>query len=225
MIAEARDARGFPDDRDLARALGAAQLVENRVEIAKLRLRRGRFQLVARTPLRARPPVPGIALRRRASATRIARPMRCSAPPAGTACRSRAPPAPIAASTCVNSSRGSTASMPVAFTASSPGKRPGPYISFSRRSLRGFRNSVDRLRAAVDHQDGARLHHACQVEELVALAQRLFAGTLRGALQDGDAVADLRHHAGAPRGVLLRRKDIREDRLRRKGHRQTRIAR
>ena len=69
-----------------------------------------------------------------------------------------------------------------------PGYRPGPNIRCSRRSLRGCRNTVDVLRAAVDHEDRPRLHDAAQVEELVVLPERLFARPLGGALDDGDPV-------------------------------------
>ena len=74
---------------------------------------------------------------------------------------------------------------------------------------------------AVDDQNGTRFHHARDVEELVRLAQRLLAGTLGGALNDGDAIADLEHHAGAPGGIFGRRKDIGENGLRGRGKNHT----
>ena len=43
--AEAGDARRFPDDRNLARALHRAQRVDDRVEVLDLGLRRRGFQL------------------------------------------------------------------------------------------------------------------------------------------------------------------------------------
>src|SRR5581483_1561848 len=73
------------------------------------------------------------------------------------------------------------------------------------------------VRLAIDDEDGARFHDAAHVEELIALAQRLFAGTLGSALQDGDTVADPFHYVCAPRGVLLGGKDVGEYRLRKDG--------
>jgi hypothetical protein len=48
---------------------------------------------------------------------------------------------------------------------------------------------------------------------LIALAQRLFARTLSGSLQDGYAVANLLHYFCSASGKFSRRKNIREYRL------------
>jgi len=46
-------------------------------------------------------------------------------------------------------------------------------------------------------------------QELIALPERLLAGTLGRALEDRDGVADLFHDAGTPRRELLGREDLR----------------
>ena len=76
------------------------------------------------------------------------------------------------------------------------------------------------VRAPVDRQNRPRLHHAGKVEELVGLAQRLFAGTLRSPLYDRHRVADLGHHACAPGGVFRGRKHVGNYGLRRQRQRQ-----
>ena len=69
------------------------------------------------------------------------------------------------------------------------------------------------FRAAVDQQDRARLDDAAEIEELVALAERLLAGALGRALQDRDSIADLRHDARTASGVFVGREDVGEDGL------------
>ena len=81
------------------------------------------------------------------------------------------------------------------------------------------------LRAPVDGHDRPRFGHAGQVEELVALAERLFAWTFRSALENRDGVADPLHDAPAATRELFEREDFgaREHRLgrrRRRGDRE-----
>jgi hypothetical protein len=54
------------------------------------------------------------------------------------------------------------------------------------------------LGPAVDRHNHPRFGDSREVEELIALPERLLAGTLGRALEDGDGVADLHHDAGAP---------------------------
>ena len=74
------------------------------------------------------------------------------------------------------------------------------------------------LRTAVDRDDRPRLDDARQVEELIGLAERLFARSLGGALQNRDRVADALDDLRAARSKLLRRKNLcaGEHRLRRR---------
>ncbi len=113
----------------------------------------------------------------------------------------------------LKSSRGRTASMPVSFTASSPGIQAGPEHALLAHFIARIQEERGFFRFAVDRQNGARLDHAADVEELIALTQRLLAGALGGPLQDGDGVADLFHHARAAGGVFIGWKDVGENRL------------
>ena len=56
--------------------------------------------------------------------------------------------------------------------------------------------------------DRARLDDPGEIEELVALAERLFAAAFGRALKDGDAVADSFDHLRASRGELLGRENL-----------------
>ncbi len=129
----------------------------------------------------------------------------------------------IASSSAWNSSRGDTLSMPVAFTRLVPGVEPGTEHHGLATLVARVEEQPGAAGAAVDHQNRPRLYHAGQIEELIRLAQRLLPGPFGGALYDGHRVADLRHHLGAPGRVLIRREDIREDRLRRQGPARVRV--
>ena len=71
--AEAGDAGGLADDRDLTRAFGDAQRVEDRIEVLDLGLRRRRLQLRDERLLARDPSVPRVLPRRAPERCRIAR--------------------------------------------------------------------------------------------------------------------------------------------------------
>ena len=130
-----------------------AQRVEDRIEVADLRLRRGAPSASRRTPPRAthgRPTDPAVVARARAAA--IAGRWLAEHFGAERRVDRRGRRAPARASAAANSSRGSDR---VDARAPAPRRRraraPGPNMRCSRRSSRGCRNSVVRLRAAVDH--------------------------------------------------------------------------
>ena len=109
--------------------------------------------------------------------------------------------------------------MPVAFDGFVAGIEAGTEHSL----LAGFVARIEEQRrllcAPINDQQRARFHYAGDVEELVALAERLLAGTFGGPLHDRHRIADLLHHLRAPHGVLIGRKDISEDGLRAGGER------
>ena len=104
-----------------------------------------------------------------------------------------------------------TRSMPVRFTACVARRQDRPLgalgIRIARRDVQRRR-----LRAAVDHEDGAGHLDAGQVEELVALPELLVRRRFRRPLHHDDAVADGLHHAGPARGELVFRKRVGEER-------------
>ena len=123
----------------------------------------------------------------------------------------------MAASASANCSLASTFEMPVSFTASGPGASIGAFGAFHALVARR-QEQRRRLCSPVDDEDRARHLDAGQVEELVALAKLEVAGTLRRALQDGDAVADLGHQPRTARREFLGRKRVGEERPGRRRH-------
>ena len=82
-------------------------------------------------------------------------------------------------------------------------------------------------RPPVDGDDRPRLGDSRQVEELVALPERLLARPLGRTLHNGDRVADALQQAGPPRGEFLGRKNFgsRKYRLRHRTRGEERAAR
>ena len=207
--AEAGDARRLADDGDLPRALDGAQRVEDRIEILRApTCGAAAFSFWTNCSSREMRPSHGsLFVAAPAPRDRSTTPRR--GPRAGTACRSPVRRAVSSGSSFANSSRGSTASTPSDLRrvlARATGRAVHPLLAPLVVRLQEQRRL---FRAPVDHRDRARLDDAGEVEELVVLPQRLLAGPLGRALQDRDAVADVRHQLRAPRRELLRREDLR----------------
>src|SRR5581483_5361739 len=64
------------------------------------------------------------------------------------------------------------------------------------------------LRPSVDGRDGTGLDDAGEIEELVALPERLLARSFGRALQNRNGIANLRHHARAACSELLGWKNL-----------------
>ena len=140
------------------------------------------------------------------------------APRAGTACRWCGRRSPVPRPRPVNSSRARTVSIAGRLRRVGSRRQRRPDHPLLAPVVSRLQEQRRLLRAPVDRDDRARLDDAGQVEELVVLAERLFAGPLGRALQDRDAVADLLHHLRAARREFLGRKDLGagEDRLSRR---------
>ncbi len=183
-----RYARCFPDHRDLALALDGAQRVDEGIEILNLRFGRGLHEFEPERLLAAGPAVPRIImiqLREQLSVVGG-----CTPEHLGTKRRQQRPALLRnlrqhsvqirARAHGRNANRSSTVLAGI--------ESSGPVFGTDVEFLDRQKEDHGLAGASIQERDRARLRHAGEIVELIALPKRLFSRTLRRSLQDGDAV-------------------------------------
>jgi hypothetical protein len=214
--AESGDARGFANDGDFARALDAAQLIENGIEVFDFGLRRGGFEMFDEGLLARGASVPGVAPGGAGERGGIA---------GGRAAQHFGAVGSIDGAALF----GDGLERRLKLVALQDGLDAGGAHRILARGEAGSEHHglaalVARIqeerggvRFAIEQEDGARLDNSRDVEELVGLAKRLLAGTFGGALNDSDAVAEFGHDACTAGGIFVGREHVSEDGLRGNG--------